>query len=281
MLLTGSFSPHLALNPLQYLSPSSCSPGLSFFLSAGIAGRSWRGVGAGVDSCSFRFSFWSYVAYGADAGREVADLIGRIWHWLVFLLCFIVLRWSESEMWRRRETKISVNKAVSGGFGGQRCSDKPLLLPRRGDERKEELLLAVSGWPSHLQQGNSSASSRRFTTAPLSPYSTAEGRPLQPRAAATNHGRPQDFNNLQAFLPVRRPFGLAVVGSHLHTPSGFVPGGVEVDSGEPCSGGAGAGLDHVFCLYSEVLSAKCKGQFVNLAFFRALSENCISTADNE
>jgi hypothetical protein len=52
-------------------------------------------------------------------------------------------------MYRWREAKIFINKAVPGGSGGQRCSGSLLLLPRRGDER-EKLLLAVSGWSSHL-----------------------------------------------------------------------------------------------------------------------------------
>ncbi|KAK1617489.1 hypothetical protein QYE76_023006 [Lolium multiflorum] len=87
------------------------------------------------------------------------------------------LRRSEPKVWWWREMKISVNKAGSGGSGGQRCSDKLLLLPRRGGER-EELLLAASDRLPVLQQGSKSASRWRSTTAPLSPYSLAEGRPL-------------------------------------------------------------------------------------------------------
>jgi hypothetical protein len=42
------------LSSLQYLSLFSLSPGRSFSLSAGLAGRSWRGDGAGVHSSSSR-----------------------------------------------------------------------------------------------------------------------------------------------------------------------------------------------------------------------------------
>ena len=73
-----SFSPQLALLHLQFLRPPSLSPGLSLLLSAGVAGRRWRGDGAGVDRVSSRFSLLSSMAFGAHAGREVADLIGQI-----------------------------------------------------------------------------------------------------------------------------------------------------------------------------------------------------------
>jgi hypothetical protein len=95
-------------------------PGHSFLLSAGIAGRRWRGDGAGVHSSSTRLGLWSLVVYGVHGGRDVADPSGRIWHYIIFFLCLMELRWSESEVWRRREMEISVNKAVSGGFGSRR-----------------------------------------------------------------------------------------------------------------------------------------------------------------
>jgi hypothetical protein len=44
------------------------------------------------------------MVYDVDAGREVADLVGRIWHWLVLLLYLVELRWSEPVMWRWGET---------------------------------------------------------------------------------------------------------------------------------------------------------------------------------
>jgi hypothetical protein len=97
-------SPHLALLPLQYLRPASLSPGLSLLLSAGVAGRSWRGDGAGVDRCSFRLCIWSSMAFGAHAGREVVDLIGQIWHCLALLLCLVELRWPEPEITTRKLT---------------------------------------------------------------------------------------------------------------------------------------------------------------------------------
>jgi hypothetical protein len=93
--------------------------------------------------------------------------------------------------------------------------------------------------------------------------------------------RLQVINNLQAFLPVRRPSGSVVLGSHLHASSGSIPDGVEVDYGKPWRGGVGAGLDCVSCFYSKVLSANCKGQFIIFSFRRTLSVKCTSTALTE
>jgi hypothetical protein len=74
----------------------------------------WRGDGARVDSSS-RYRLWSLVAFDEYAGSEVADPIGWIWRRVVFFLDFMELRRSESEVRWRRETRISVNKAVSRG----------------------------------------------------------------------------------------------------------------------------------------------------------------------
>jgi hypothetical protein len=248
------------------------------------------------------------MAYGAHAGREVADLIGQIWHCLAPLLFLVELRWSELEMRRWREAKISINKAVLGGSGGLMCSGSPLLLPRRGDERKK-FLLVVFRWPLHLQQRRLASSRRIYTaplspdlmagrqpllpcmvatcrlqdprrnsTAPLPPYPTAEGRPLLPRATTTS--RPLSSNFLrQAFVPTRRFFKLDGVGSHRCAPSGFVPGGTEVDSDELCSGEAGAGPDRFFQFLLEVLTVISKGLLVISYFLLALPVICISTAD--
>ncbi|KAK1668617.1 hypothetical protein QYE76_056776 [Lolium multiflorum] len=184
--------------------------------------------------------------------REVVDSSSQIWHRNVFFLDLMELRRSKPKVWRRREMRISINKAGSGGSGGHRCSSKLLLLPRRGGDR-EEFLLAVFAWSSDLQQGSSSASSRRFstaplspysmaerqplhrrtTTAPMSPYSMAEGRPLHPCAAAT--GRPQGSSNLRKPL-FSEDLSFGGVGSHLCVPSGLVPGGAEVDSDKICRG---------------------------------------------
>lgn len=213
-------------------------------------------------------------------------------------------------MWWWREAKISINKAVLGGSGGQRCSGRLLLLPRRGDER-EKFLLAASTWSSHLQQRSSVASSWRTSTALLSPYPTAERQPLLLCVAAANHGCPQIFWRIstaplllyltaegrplhprvtasscpqginylrQAFLPTRRFYRLVGVGSHFCAPSGLVPGGAEVDSSELSCGEDGARPDRFFQFYFEVLNAICKGWFVISYFFLALSVECNSTA---
>jgi hypothetical protein len=117
----------------------------------------------------------------------------------------------------------------------------------------------------------------RISTAPLSPYLTAEGRPLHPRVTATSH--PQGNNYLrQAFLPTRRIYRLVGVGSHFCTPSGLVPGGAEVDSGELRCGEDGAGPDRFFQFYLEVLNEICKGWLVIFSFLLALSVKCNSTA---
>jgi hypothetical protein len=181
--------------------------------------------------------------------------------------------------------RISVNKAVSRGSGNWRCRGGLLLSVHHGGEREE-------GWPParrwlpHPQQGSSSASTRRLftvplslypmagrqplhrriTTAPLSPYFMAEGRPHHPRVTAT--GRPHGNNNLrQAFMPTRRLSSFVGVSSHLCAPSGPVPGGVEVDSGELRRGEEEVGPARVSLFYSRVLSAICKGQVVICLFF--------------
>jgi hypothetical protein len=76
--------------------------------------------------------------------------------------------------------EISVNKVVSGGFDGRRCSGGSLLFLHRGGAREEVRLLAVRGWSPHPQQGSMMASSLRTSTAPLSPYLMVERRPLHP-----------------------------------------------------------------------------------------------------
>jgi hypothetical protein len=79
---------------------------------------------------------------------------------------------------------------------------------------------------------------------PLSPYSMAEGRPLHSREAATC--RPLGNSNLcKPPLPARRIYSFGGVGSHLSVPSGLVPGGAEVDSGEIHRGEEGVGTDRV------------------------------------
>jgi hypothetical protein len=179
--------------------------------------------------------------------------------------------------------ETSKNKAAFGGFGGQAWSCSSFSLARRGDEERGELLASEVG-PLHLQQGSGFTSRRRFITASFSSsFFSAERRPLQSQAMATvtSGCRLQDFINLQAFKPFRRPSGFAVVGFHLPAPSGVVPGGVEIDYDKPYCGGEEAGLDCVFCFSSKVLCAICMGRFVFSSFSEALSVNCTSTAMNE
>jgi hypothetical protein len=77
------------------------------------------------------------VAYGAYARREVADPIGWIWRRIVFFLDLMELRRSEPEVWRRREMRISVNKAVPRGSSIWQCCGGLLLSVHQGGEREE------------------------------------------------------------------------------------------------------------------------------------------------
>jgi hypothetical protein len=95
----------------------------------------------------------------------------------------------------------------------------------------------------------------------------AVGRPLLPQPALAR--RLQDFFNLQSSR--RRLISIGGVSSHLHAPSGFVPGGVEVGSDEFDGGGLGAGLDRVFLRWSKGLVAKSLGRVVIFLFFMTLS----------
>jgi hypothetical protein len=79
-----------------------------------------------------------------------------------------------------------------------------------------------------------------------------------------------DFFNLQAQMPLRRPFSDDAVGSRLSSPSGSVPGGVEVACVMLICDGGGAGPDRFSNFLSEVLCAKCKGLTVISRFCRAL-----------
>jgi hypothetical protein len=80
-------------------------------------------------------------------------------------------------------------------------------------------------------------------------------------------GCTQGSSNIrQAFLPAWRLSSFVGVGSHLCAPSGLVPGGVEVDSGELRRGEEGAGPDRFFRFYFQVLRAIYKGQLVIFLF---------------
>lgn len=105
--------------------------------------------------------------------------------------------------------------------------------------------------------------------------------PPSPAATVFSSRRKQVYNNLQALMPQRRPFSFNGVSSRLRAPSGFVPGDMEVGSGELFGGGTGAGLDRVFTFQSKVLCAKCVGRFVISYFSWTLFVICTTTADNE
>jgi hypothetical protein len=118
----------------------------------------------------------------------------------------------------------------------------------------------------------------RTSTAPLSPDFLAEGRPLHSRAAAT--GRPQGSNNLRKALCQLGGFpNLGGVSSHLCVPSGFVPGGAEVDSGEIQRGDGGAGPDRFCILFQGPLCNLC-GPVCNFPVLLGLICNLYLTADN-
>jgi hypothetical protein len=94
----------------------------------------------------------------------------------------------------------------------------------------------------------------------------AVGRPLLPGTALAR--RLQVFFNLQSSS--WRLKSIVGVSSRLYAPSGFVPGGVEIGSGEFVGGGFGAFLDRVFSRRSKGFSAKSLFPFVISFFFTTL-----------
>jgi hypothetical protein len=74
-------------------------------------------------------------------------------------------------------------------------------------------------------------------------------------------------------MPTQRLSSFVGVGSHLCVPSGLVPRGVEVDSGELRRGEEGAGPDRFFWF----LSAICKGQLAIFLFLLGLICKMYST----
>jgi hypothetical protein len=120
-----------------------------------------------------------------------------------------------------------------------------------------------------------------FTPAASSVYFMAKWWLLPPLASAmvSSGWRLQVIFNLQALMPLRRPFGTSAAGSRLTAPSGSVPGDGEVDCVVQWNcGGEGAGLDCLFSFSSRVTSVKCKGLSVISYFRRTLFVRCTSTA---
>ena len=134
--------------------------------------------------------------------------------------------------------------ALHGGEMGRRC-------PRFGC------------WLLDLQQGSTSAALGSFITAAASSsFFLVDGRPLPPQVSVTvvTDRCQVDIYNLQADMPLRRPFGSSAVRSRLPVPSGLVPGDGEVDYAELQlhRSGEGAGPDCIHNFLSEVLSAYCR-----------------------
>jgi hypothetical protein len=91
----------------------------------------------------------------------------------------------------------------------------------------------------------------------------------------------QAIFNIQALMPLWRPFVSRAASSRLTAPSGFVPDDCEVEyTARWMSGGKGASLDCFFVVSSKVPSAKCKDLSIILFFFSCLHVKCIPTADN-
>jgi hypothetical protein len=209
-------------------------------------------------------------------------LLGQIWCAPAAHPLPVELHRSEPEAGKVILSGISVNKVRFGRFGGGGRGSGALAFARRGGEGSGTL--DASGcWWSILPQGSSAASLWRFITPASFSLSSlmVERRPLQPTASVTviSGRRTKVFINLQAVMPLQRPFGFGAVSSRLLVPSGFVPGDVEVDCVEPNHGGVGAGLDRFFVVSSKVLCAKCKGLCVFLLFCMALHVICTSTAE--
>lgn len=148
----------------------------------------------------------------------------------------------------------------------------------RGESRMCALLLL------DLHQGSSCASPGSFLTATnlSSLFKMVERRPLPPSTSATvvSGRRHKDIFNLQASMPLRRPFSCGAVCSRLPVPSGVVPGDVEVDCPElricRTGDGEGAGPNCVPLFFFRVLDAFCKGLNVIFIFLVALSVFCTS-----
>jgi hypothetical protein len=122
------------------------------------------------------------------------------------------------------------------------------------------------------------------TAAPCqSLYSKVVGRPLPPSSLATaSPGRRQQvFFNLQAKMPLRRPFSSSAEGSRRPTPSGFVPDGVVLVCAESSSSGdGGAGPDCFFLNFCRVLCAICLDLMV-ISFFLVVLHVILSPPLNE
>lgn len=191
--------------------------------------------------------------------------------WVVVVWLLVVLLWREPEASGRSATTPPSIKLGSGGFdnGGRSCGS-PLFSCHGGEE----------GWGSHgggcwwldLRQRRGSSPLGSFptpTTTASSVYSMAKRRPLPPLAPVTaSLGRiPLVVFNLQAFVPLRRPFGFSTGCSRLIAPSGIVPGDDEVACAEALNcGGDGAVLDCFSSFSFEEFCAICKDLLVMLSF---------------
>jgi hypothetical protein len=199
-----------------------------------------------------------------------------------------------------REAEISVNKAAFRGFGGERCTSTFLLRVRHIDEWEGELLPAASSRPPHLQQGSRSASRRRSTTAPLSPYSLAVGWPLQPeslcslvsralqqrtqagglhRPASASHGRKATLLILY-FPETKKSEGKIYRSRHDAGPSGSSPAPVSVLwRSNPMATSSSCGVelggpDCFFPILSRVCSVKARSLSRISPICRGFSVKC-------
>jgi hypothetical protein len=147
-------------------------------------------------------------------------------------------------------------------------------LARRGDEELKRRSLWFARRLSLHLGSREAAPGSVLTAAPCQPlYLEVVGRPLPPSSSATvSPGRRQQvFFNLQAKMPLRRPFSSGAEGSRRPTPSGFVPGGVVlVCAVSSSSGDGGAGPDCFFSDFFRVLCAICLDLFVIFTFLEVL-----------
>jgi hypothetical protein len=143
----------------------------------------------------------------------------------------------------------------------------------------------AAGWRLILQFGSLEASpGSRFTAALCSPPSfMVEWRPLPPRlsAAVLPDRQAMAFFNLQASLPLRRPFYSSAACSRRRIPSGSIPGDASVDCVVVFQlGGDGAGPDCSVQIFLRFLCAKSVG--CNVIFpFHVCPIVMYSTAVNE
>ena len=171
---------------------------------------------------------------------------------------------SGSPWWRLQRGKISEGGFLTNkldGFCRSSCGGSATFLPLagRGGEGVEDAC-AAAGFGRRLRSLEAAPGSESMAVDLWPPSLMVEGRLLPPSPPVTAlSGRRQTVNiNLQAVVPIWRPFCSGAVGSRRLAPSGLVPGGVASGCAVACRcGGDGAGPDGFSFSSSRVRGANC------------------------